>query len=101
MYHDDNGITNLSDFKEKYKEFNRLDWGICDDVFQTCNKNKVNDVPWYNIPKKAWVLFAGTVVSSAVTEMSVDFHPKLDENGKTIWTKEWSVKKDEGLCTYD
>ena len=101
MYHGENGITELSELKKKYKEFNVLDWGVCDDVFQKCNKSKVGSVPWYDIPKKAWVSFAGHVMSSAVIENAADYHKKLDDDGNTIWTREWCVKKTEGLCIYD
>ena len=102
MYHGNNGVTKLSEFRKEYKEFNHLDWGVCDDVLQTCNEGKVKVIPWYNIPRKAWVMFAGTIISSAVIEKSADNFQKLDAKGNTVWTAEWCVKKKEesGLCIY-
>ena len=102
MYHDASGMTTLSEWEEKHKDFNQLDWGVCDDVFQTCNKSKVSEVPWYDIPGKAWISFVGSVLSSTVIGSSADFFNKLDKTGKLYWTNEFRcVKEGEGLCMYD
>ena len=102
MHHDDKGLTKFSEWEEKYTDFNQLDWGVCDDAFQACNKSKVKELPWYDIPGKTWTMFVGNVLSSAVIEGSADFFGKLDENGELSSVKNYKcIKKGEGLCTYD
>ena len=102
MHHDDKGLTKISEWEEKYTDFNQLDWGVCDDAFQTCNKSKAKELPWYDIPGKAWTMFVGNLLSSTVVGNSADFFSKLDENGKLSFLKPYNcVKEGEGLCTYD
>ena len=106
MYSNVDGLRSISEFKKHYKEFNRLDWGVCDDLFQACNQNKANSISWYNIPKKAWVAFTGKILSSAVINKSADYFTTVDDDGnkirKGIGVTQWCVKKERnGLCMYN
>lgn len=94
--YDHPGLTNFEQYRKHAKKTNIVDTNRCNLIFQGCMNKHVDQTPWWNIPKKAYLTFISGMFSSLVIKGG---QPPYD---KTVTLKHYCEGDNKnGVCYFE
>ena len=89
-------LASFEQYRKQYKKTNIIDSNRCNLIFQGCMNKHVNQTPWWNLPKKAYMAFISGMFSMAVIKGG---HPPNDNN-LTLY-HECERNNENGVCYFE
>lgn len=89
-------LTNFEQYRKHATNTNVIDSNRCNLTFQACMNKYVDETPWWNLPKKAYLTFISGMFSMAVIKGS---HPPNDN--ALSFTHYCERNNENGVCYFE